>query len=392
MRIGFFSTMGGLPWGGSEELWSRAASVLLGQGHEVAFNYRRWPTVPAPLQRLIDAGARPHFRSRHRLGRSIRQPLDRLGLLGLNHVRWLLKVKPDFVVISFGYHNEDPQIAMVCRRLGIRYAVVLQAAGTNDWIQPRSVPAFQSAYAHAAQSFFVSAENRDTLMSNLAMDLSAAEIVDNPFAVRSDASSAWPSPDPFWKLACVARIHFASKGHDLLLRVLRAPKWRARPLRVSLWGGDHGNLEQVRRLIELFSLEEQVRYEGVHNDIESLWAEHHGLLLPSRTEGNPLALIEAMLCGRVSVVTNIGRAAELVDDNRSGFIAPAATAELVDEALERAWQRRHEWQTMGQRATVAIRQRHSLRPAEDFAERILDLASGHIQCRRTAAVPSTSAA
>jgi glycosyltransferase involved in cell wall biosynthesis len=252
-------------------------------------------------------------------------------------------------------------------------------------MQPRSLPAFQSAYANAAQCFFVSAENRDTIVSNLAMDLSAAEIVDNPFAVRSDASPAWPSSEPFWKLACVARIHFASKGHDLLLRVLSAPKWKTRPLRVSLWGGDHGNLEQVRRLIELYGLKEQVHYAGVHNDIESLWAEHHGLLLPSRVEGNPLALIEAMLCGRVSIVTNIGRAAELVDDDESGFIAPAPTAELVDDALERAWQRRHRWQAMGQRAAVAIRQRHSLRPAEDFAERILELAALARPSRKLAA-------
>jgi glycosyltransferase involved in cell wall biosynthesis len=385
MRIGFFSTMGGLPWGGSEELWSRAAHVLIRQGHEVAFNCPRWPTVPAPLTQLIAAGARPHFRSRHRLGRSIRQPLERLGLLGLRQIRWLLQVKPDFVVISFGYHTEDPYIATVCRRLGIRYAIVLQAAAANDWMLPRSLPAFQSAYAHAAKCFFVSAENRDTIVSNLAMDLSASEIVDNPFAVRSDASPTWPSPEPLWKLACVARIHFASKGHDLLLRVLSAPKWKTRSLKVSLWGGDHGNLNQLCRLIELYGVQDLVRYEGVHNDIESLWAEHHGLVLPSRIEGNPLALIEAMLCGRVPIVTNIGRAAELVDDNSSGFIAPAATAELVDDALERAWQRRHEWQAMGQRAATAIRQRHSMRPAEDFAERILELAAPARSCRKLAA-------
>src|SRR5688572_33064888 len=115
MRIGFFSTMGGLPWGGSEELWSRAATVLIGQGHEVAINCHRWPTVPAPLKRLIEAGARAHFRSRLRLGRSLRRPLERLGLQGVAQLRWLLKVKPDFVVISFGYHTEDPQIAAACR-------------------------------------------------------------------------------------------------------------------------------------------------------------------------------------------------------------------------------------------------------------------------------------
>jgi glycosyltransferase involved in cell wall biosynthesis len=375
MRIGFFSTMGGLPWGGSEELWSRAAAALVEQGHEVAFNCRRWPTVPPPLQRLIDSGAQFHFRSRHRLGRSIRGPLERMRLLGLAHVRWLRRIKPHLVVISFSCHTDDPQIATTCRMLGIPYAILLQAAGTNNWVPPRSVPIFQSAYAQAAQCFFVSEQNRDIVEANLALDLSSAAIVDNPFTVRSEASPAWPSPDPLWKLACVARINFASKGQDVLLNVLRAPKWRARPLRVSLWGDDHGNLNQLGRLIKLYGLENQVRYKGVHNDIESLWAEHHGLLLPSRVEGNALALIEAMMCGRVCVATNVGRAAELIDDNISGFIAPAATTELIDEALERAWQRRHEWQAMGQRAAGDIRQRHSLQPADDFAERILELAS-----------------
>jgi hypothetical protein len=41
MRIAFYSTMGGMPWGGSEELWSRAAKVLLARGHQVCVNYKR---------------------------------------------------------------------------------------------------------------------------------------------------------------------------------------------------------------------------------------------------------------------------------------------------------------------------------------------------------------
>jgi glycosyltransferase involved in cell wall biosynthesis len=90
-------------------------------------------------------------------------------------------------------------------------------------------------------------------------------------------------------------------------------------------------------------------------------------------------MIEAMLCGRMPIVTDVGRVTELVDDNRSGFIAPAATASLIDEAMERAWQRRHEWQAMGALAAADIRQRHSLRPGEDFAEAILTAIPGQQQ-------------
>jgi hypothetical protein len=87
----------------------------------------------------------------------------------------------------------------------------------------------------------------------------------------------------------------------------------------------------------------------------------------------------------VPITTSVGRAAELIDDNVCGFIAPAATAELIDEALERAWQRRHDWQTMGQHAARTIRRRHSLRPAEDFAARILEVAAPKKSIRPVAA-------
>jgi glycosyltransferase involved in cell wall biosynthesis len=385
MRIAFFSTMGSHPWGGSEELWYRAATVLLERGHEVAFNSRSWHTTAAPLQRLIDAGAKPHFRPRMRLGRTLRRTLESLRLIQLKYVGWLRKTKPDFVVISFSCHTDDPHIANACHMLGIPYAIVLQAAGPNNWIALRALPEFQSAYAHARQVFFVSALNREILESNLALDLSHTEIVANPFTVRLDAAPAWPASEPYWKLACVARVHFSSKSQDLIVHALRAPKWRARPLKIVFWGNDDSSLAQLQQMIELYSLGEQLSYGGFANSIEKLWSEHHGLLLPSRVEGNALALIEAMLCGRVPITTNVGRAAELIDDNQSGFIAPAATTELIDEVLERAWQRRHDWQTMGQRAAHAIRQRHSLQPGVDFADRILALATPPTSVRRRAA-------
>jgi glycosyltransferase involved in cell wall biosynthesis len=215
--------------------------------------------------------------------------------------------------------------------------------------------------------------------------LPRAEVVDNPFTVRVDAAPSWPSTGAQWKLACVARVHFVTKAQDLIIRVMRQPKWRSRPLHVTLWGGDNGNLAQFRRALDVHGLHRQVGYGGVSSDIERLWSEHHGLLLPSRAEGNALSLIEAMMCGRVPITTRVGRAAELIDDNVGGFIAPAATTELLDEVLERAWRRRDDWQAMGQRAARDIRERHSLRPAEDFADRILAATTQNAAVKKLAA-------
>jgi len=385
MRIAFFSTLLHHSWGGSEELWSRTAAALLERGHYVAFSTSCYGRTAAPLKQLVAAGAQPCFRRKFRMGRSLRRALERMRLAQVRFGAWLLKTKPDLVVISLSWHLDDPLIADTCHRLGIPYVLVLQAASASHWVNPKNLRSLRAAYQHARQVYFVSDENLETLEVNLGLDLSHAEIADNPFAVRPDAAPAWPAPEPFWKLAMVGRIHFGSKSQDLVLRALRAPKWRDRPLKVVCWGGDDGNLDQLGHLIEAFGLQKQVSYGGFATDIESLWANHHGLLLPSRLEGNALALIEAMLCGRVPIVTNVGRAAELIDDGQSGFIAPAATVELIDQVLERAWQRRNDWREMGQRAARAIRQRHSLRPAEDFADRLLALAGERKVVRAKAA-------
>ena len=373
MRIAFFSTMGSSPWGGSEELWSRAASVLLARGHEVCVNYRTWPEPPEPLQRLIRAGAKVCWRRRPWVGRSIRRAVQKASIGRYRFAGWLLRAKPDFVLVSVGLHTDELPVAQTCHALGISYGILVQAATSTQWIEPRNLMQFREAYRRAERLFFVSEQNREILESNLSLDLSHAEIVDNPFNVRADARPPWPSAESTWKLACVARLHFPSKGQDILLRLLCWPKWRGRPLQIAFWGEDNGSLRQAQQWVDLHDLHRQVTFGGVATDIESLWSRHHGLVLPSRYEGNSLAMTEAMLSRRVPIVTNIGRAAELIDDNRSGFVAPAATVELVDDALERAWQRRREWQAIGALAAQAIRSRHSLRPAEDFADLLVAL-------------------
>ncbi|HYO24715.1 MAG TPA: glycosyltransferase family 4 protein [Lacipirellulaceae bacterium] len=371
MTIGVFSTMTGMHWGGSEELWSRTAQVLASGGHRVCINYQRRKQPVVQLDRLAELGVEVHLRSRQRYGRTVRRLLQRLRVGEVALRRWLLRTAPDLVLVSIGYHTDDLLIAAVCRELGIPYALLLQAASPYEFLESTRWEAHRDAYQGAARCYFVSAQNRDIVESNLALDLGHAEIVDNPFNVSLNAAPAWPGDAEPWKLACVARLHFEAKGQDLLLQALRRPKWRSRGLEVTMFGADGGSGRRIEAMIDLYGLRGRVRWGGFATDIEQVWATHHALVLPSRFEGNALAMIEAMACGRTPIVTNVGRARELVDDDVSGFVAAAPTIELVDDALERAWRRRHEWQAMGALAAAAIRRRHSLAPAEDFAAQLL---------------------
>lgn len=373
--------MAGLPWGGSEELWSRAALALLEQGHQVSVNYKRRKQKVDRLETLKSHGADVYFRSGIRFGRALRKVMHAVHIGRHPGLKWLKAARPDFVLLSVGFHLDETSITQTLRDEGIPYAMLVQSASPYHWIEMNRFANERAAYAGAVRCFFVSKQNQSIVETNLALDLANAEIVDNPFQISLDAAPAWPSCDKSWKLACVARVHFQSKAQDLLINVMRQPKWRSRPVEIHCWGGDGGSMHQAKQLIAMHGLQKQVFLRGFTQNVEEIWREHHALVLPSRFEGNALAMIEAMLCGRMPIVTDVGRVSELVDDNENGFIARAATVELLDDALERAWQRRHEWQAMGARAAQAIRQRHSLQPAEDFAASLLNAATGQRQAR-----------
>jgi hypothetical protein len=76
-----------------------------------------------------------------------------------------------------------------------------------------------------------------------------------------------------------------------------------------------------------------------------------------------------------AVVTDVAGNAEACVDNETGFVAPAATVSLLADTLERAWNRRMDWQRMGQAARVRAENQIPRDPAAVFAERLKSCAN-----------------
>jgi glycosyltransferase involved in cell wall biosynthesis len=87
----------------------------------------------------------------------------------------------------------------------------------------------------------------------------------------------------------------------------------------------------------------------------------------------PLALVEAMMCGRPGIVTTVGGNAELVEDRVTGFLA-APVEDSLDAALEDAWERRHDLHEMGRLAAFKVRELIPPDPAGEFAHLLLNIA------------------
>lgn len=356
------------PWGGSEELWSGAARVLAERGHRV------WA-----FKMALD-GAHPRIHQLKSLSCTVRnlrrlpapQPLiTRSHLLSL--AVHLTVRRPDLVVISQGDNYDGLHFGYLCRKLRIPYALVSQKAADHFWPPDKSRQYRRDVFEGAAKCFFVSQHNRRLTEDQIGADLANAAVVSNPYLVPAESPLPWPDAgDDCLPLACVARLYLLDKGQDILLRVLAREKWKGRGLHVSFFGRGM-NAESLADLAARLGVR-NVSFEGQTEDVPGIWKEHHALVLPSRAEGLPLSLVEAMMCGRPAIVTKVGGNAEVVQDGVTGFLA-APDEDSIDAALEEAWARRGELREMGERAALRIRDLVPANPAEDFADTLLDLAS-----------------
>lgn len=279
---------------------------------------------------------------------------------------------PDLVCLSQGGTACALAWMEYCLERGMPYVVVSQA--NAEWLWPQDAQADRLARGHAGAEVtcFVSQRNLHLFETQIAARLPNARVVWNPFQLSYDAAPPWPEAVVGWKLACVGRLSM-TKGQDLILQVLADPLWKDRPISISFFGS--GPIEHsLRRLSCMLGVEDKVVFQGHVDSVESIWAGHHALLMPSRCEGLPLALVEAMLCGRSAIVTDVAGNTEVLDDNRTGFVAAAPTRPLVAEAMERAWQRRAEWREMGQAAAASIRQQVPRDPVGDFTGLLLSAA------------------
>jgi glycosyltransferase involved in cell wall biosynthesis len=371
MRFAFVSTMHSAIWGGSEELWSQAARQLRREGHDVLASVVFWMRQSDRLKRLSQEGIQVEGHSLDEAGR-VRRWREKLLYGGPKAYRDLKQFDPDLVVISQGSNSGGFDWARICRVAEIPYVIIVQCNNEHWWFGKQLGEA-NASYTAARRVFCVSRSNLDLLRSQLGGSLPNGEVVWNPYNVSGDRIAPWPDESGACRLACVARIELAAKGQDLLLKTLARPEWRDRPIELNLFGTGPDE-EVLRRMAEALHLN-NVHFRGHVSDIGAIWEQNHLLVLPSRFEGLPLALVEAMWCGRPQVVTDVGGNAEICVDGETGFVAEAPTLSAFSNALERAWKRRNEWQKLGETARARADSVIPKDPAALFCQRLMACAT-----------------
>jgi L-malate glycosyltransferase len=345
MKIGIISTLNGFSWGGSEELWASMGEEAFKEGMEVAVSISYKAAIPSKF---------PSLNKRITVFR--RRPMLRLGRVETllsnfaSPFREIFNWKPDVICISQGTTYDCLLFADLLNLLyasGIPYIVVCQY--NDEKVLRRDIRDLaKEFFERAFRIVFVSRDNMKCVERQLARNLPNAIVLQNPVNLTDVSPVPWAR---LWQtgMASVARLEAAFKGQDILLEILGSSQWRTREWRLELYG-EGRDRKYLENLAKHYGVAERVQFCGHTDDIRSIWQANHLLVLPSRAEGTPLSLVEAMLCGRPAAVTDVGGNAEWIEDGKTGFVAEAPTKRSFGAALERAWRARPRWEVMGKQA------------------------------------------
>lgn len=176
---------------------------------------------------------------------------------------------------------------------------------------------------------------------------SNCQVVTIPNAVDIPAlPPAYPESASPLRLFFVGRFAF-NKGIDLLLKVAERLVSEGAGDAVTFdLAGDGPLMKEIKEA----GVPRNVSLKGRVNDneLDALYANCHALILPTRFEGMPTVVLEAMARKRPIIVSDVGATAEQVSAH-NGYLLPSGDEEALYQAIMSMSERRADvWKQMGE--------------------------------------------
>lgn len=350
--------MAGHPWGGSEELWVKMAHDDLASGKQVHCSIFNWGTVPKKIKKLKDSGAVLHFRRRFQHSEWQKKPWGKLveKTIALKQLKNTLSAsRPDKIIVSMGgFCDLEVDIYRTfLLSLEVPFELIVHANPENYYLNFRKINETVKVCEKAQKVWFVSQRLMEIATRQTGYTFPNGGIIKNPVNMTQTGILPWPDMKVI-QMAAVGRLQASVKGHPVLFQTLSQPEWQNRSWHLNIYGTGPDE-PYYRHLVKAFGIEQKCTFHGFVSDIRNqIWANNHILVMPSYYEGLPIALVEAMLCGRPAVVTNVGGNAEVLEDNETGFISEGVHLSSFSNALDRAWKQKENWRRMGERCYNSI--------------------------------------
>jgi len=138
--------------------------------------------------------------------------------------------------------------------------------------------------------------------------------------------------EPDDRLAVAVGNLYSVKGHRFAVEAVALLRDRHPRLHLAIAGrGDQA--DALERQAQERGVAARVHLLGLRADIPNLLAGADAFVLPSLSEGLPLALLEAMFSARPIVASDVGEVRTVLGDGAAGMLVPAGDAPALAEAL-----------------------------------------------------------
>lgn len=214
-------------------------------------------------------------------------------------------------------HGEDYREERLFRRVALRWA-----AGRS-----RALVAVSRATARdLARSLFVGPGRIEVVLNGIA----ASDDGDGG-AVRRELGVE--PREPFFLSVGSLRM---VKGHRVLVRALDALRLRRPelPWKAAIAGRGRER-PWLERYVTEHGLGDRVRLLGHRDDLSSLLRAADVFVLPSISDGLPVALLEAMFAAKPTVASSVGGVPEVVRHEETGLLVPPSQPDELSTALAR---------------------------------------------------------
>jgi glycosyltransferase involved in cell wall biosynthesis len=123
--------------------------------------------------------------------------------------------------------------------------------------------------------------------------------------------------------------------------------------------GDGELRESMEEAIRRHDLTSRVMLLGWRSDLRAVYGATDVVALTSRSEGTPVALIEAMAAGKAVVATSVGGVPDLIVDGVNGLLVPVGDTGAMADALTRLIQHPEERDCLGRAGRAHVMTRYS---------------------------------
>jgi glycosyltransferase involved in cell wall biosynthesis len=226
--------------------------------------------------------------------------------------------------------------SVAARRAGAGHVITMHGGRyyAEAW---RRRAALRWAMKRSAATTAVSGATAADLRRTLGVPDDAVRIVPNgirmPSGRREKVRRELNVPDDELVIVAIGNL-YPVKGHAVLLRALAeleeqggAPRWR---LAIAGRGEDE---QRLRSIADDAGIASRIHLLGFRSDAPDILAAGDVFVLPSLSEGLPLALIEAMATGLAIVASDVGGIPEVVARGQEALLVPAASPTALTAAI-----------------------------------------------------------